>query len=121
MKKRDKITLVLSLAAFGASIYSLAAAAAYKPDIANSTPISNSSCESKESDRINEVSSEFFSVKIIKIYNGSVSVFEENSDIPIDILETNPDDLPEETVNQLNTGIKVTTQDEYLSYLEDFS
>lgn len=118
MKKKAKIMLIASIAAFTVSVYSLAAAAAYQPDSVNSTPSSPSSLESNYND---EISSEAFHPKIIKIYDGRVAVFEENSNTPIDILGVNVQDLPKTTINQLNEGIIVTTQDEYLSYLEDFS
>lgn len=117
MKKKAKIILMASIAAFIASVYSLAAAAAYQPDNANSP----SSVFSPEPNSEDAISSEAFRTKIIKIYNGQIAVFEENTDTPIDILGANVQDLPENTIKQLNEGITVTTQNQYLSYLEDFS
>lgn len=118
MKKKAKIILIASIAAFAASVYSLAAAAAYQPDGVDSSPTTVYSTESNYNEA---VSSEPFQTKIIKIYDGSIAVFEESSDTPIGLLGANIDDLPKDTVEQLNQGITATTQDEYLSYLEDFS
>lgn len=118
MRKKSTFMLVLSAAVFAASVYSLAAAAAYQPERNAATPVAVSSSQINPSRQNPE---ENFSPKIIKNYNGNVAVFEENEAAPIKILETQTDTLPLETAERLKNGITVFTHDEYLSYLEDFS
>lgn len=118
MRKKATFTLALSAAAFAASVYALAAAAAYQPEQNTATPATVSSSQSES---LSQSSEESFSPKIIKEYNGNVAVFEENQTTPIKILDTLTDTLPPETAEQLKEGITAFTRDEYLSYLEDFS
>lgn len=119
MRKKATFTLALSAAAFAASVYALAAAAAYQPDQNTATPAAVSSSQIESSSKISE--EESFSPKIIKEYNGNVAVFEENQAAPIKILDTQTNNLPPETAERLKKGITAFTRDEYLSYLEDFS
>lgn len=128
MKGNSKLFFAFSVVAFAASLCSLVSAAAYQPDSANSVPVENSSASSAVSTHsdVTEIttvpsSTQHFRVKIIKIHNGSIAVFEESSERPIEILGSNIEDLPEDTKNKLNIGIRAATEEEYLSYIEDFS
>lgn len=118
MKKANRM-LILSSAAFAVSIYLLAAAVAYQPNKGMAAPTTVSS--SDISSAAPSSSEEDFAPKVIKIHSGQITVFEENGSEPITVLDKCLDELPDETVQQLRSGIIVQTQDEYLSYLEDFS
>lgn len=116
MNKKSLFTLFLSFAAFSASVYSLASAAAYRPPTDHaSAPLS------AERPAVLSPSDEAFGIKVIKLYHGSVGVFTENSSIPDEILPTDLSVLPDDAVARLKKGIYVYSREEYLNYLEDFS
>lgn len=117
MNKKSKTLLVMSFAAFAASVYSLAAAAAYEPTAAAAVTETPRTAQTT----ISETTSPAFPPKILRLYNGQVAVFEEDADVPIQILPINIEALPQETLSRLKSGIYATTREEYLAYLEDFS
>lgn len=117
--KKSKLMLILSTAAFVSSVYMLASAVLYQPNQGIAAPAAVSSSEISASQPIS--SEEDFVTKIIKIRNGQIAVFEQGGDEPILVLDKSIAELPDETIKQLHTGIIVCTQDEYISYLEDFS
>ncbi|MGN0475674.1 MAG: hypothetical protein ACI4IJ_11345 [Acutalibacteraceae bacterium] len=117
--KKSKLMLIASSAAFAASVYLLAAAVLYQPNQGIAAPANISSSDMSSCLLVS--SEEAFTPKVIKIHDGKITVFEQGGGEPILILDKVTDELPDETVNQLQSGINVHTHDEYLSYLEDFS
>ncbi len=116
--KKSNIMLMSSIVAFAVSVYMLAAAVWYQPNQGIAAPTTVSSTD-VSSDSLE--SSDDFTPKIIKIHNGQIAVFEQGAPEPVATLNTIIDELPDETVKQLQLGITANTQDEYQSYLEDFS
>lgn len=117
--KKSKLMLIASSAAFAASVYLLAAAVLYQPKQSIAAPANVSSSDIGSSLPVS--SDEAFTPKVIKIHDGKITVFEQGRSEPILILDKVINELPDETVKQLQSGINVHTYDEYLSYLEDFS
>ena len=116
MNKKSLITLFLSFAAFSASVYSLASAAAYRPPVHQADlPLSSEQPISLSP------SDEDFGLRVIRLYHGGVGVFTGDSDIPDEVLSTDLSALPEDAVARLKKGIYVYSREEYLNYVEDFS
>ena len=117
--KKSKLMLILSSAAFAVSVYLLASAMLYQPDQGIAAPAAVSS--SDVSSLAPSSAEELFVTKVIKIRDGQIAVFEQGGNEPILVLDKSIAELPDETVKQLQARIVVYTQDEYISYLEDFS
>lgn len=124
MNKKAKITLLMSFAVFAASIYALAAAAAYQPRVVQPSPTvaAISSTDTAERDAPPEsVPDETYRTKVIKLYRGKVAVFEEGADVPVKLLPTDVDQLPDNAVERLKEGVYAYTAEQYQTYIEDFS
>ena len=123
--KTAKITLLLSLTAFAASVYSLAAAAAYAPAlpprrlpaVMSDTDMPAPSSVTSPSD----VSAPTFRTKLLRLYRGRVAVFEEDGETPVRLLPTDVEQLPSDAVERLRSGIYAYTAEQYRIYLEYFS
>ena len=116
MNKKALFPLFLSFAAFSASVYSLASAAAYRPPVNHAdAPLS------AQHPAILSPSDDGFRVKVIRLYNGSIGVFTGDADIPDEILPADLSALPADAVARLRKGIYVRSREEYLNYIEDFS
>ena len=116
MNKKSLFALILSFAAFSASVYSLASATAYRPP-AHDVPLTSSA----ERPVNLSPSDDGFRVKVIRLYNGSIGVFTGDADIPDEILPADLSALPADAVARLRKGIYVRSREEYLNYIEDFS
>lgn len=125
MNKRAKITLIAAFAAFAASVYTLAAAAAYQPGVVQPAPsVAVSSADAPaapEPTNPEAETDEPYRTKIIKLHNGRIAVFEEGSDIPVKLLPTDVSQLPDNAVERLRAGVYAYTAEQYQNYIEDFS
>ncbi len=124
MNKNAKITLVLSCAAFGASVYSLAAAAAYQPYGTVPTPppaVTVSATDATNPTSLPTTAPSPYRTRIIRLYRGKAAVFEEGSDVPVSFLPTDISQLPDDAVERLRAGVYAYTAEQYRNYVEDFS
>lgn len=58
---------------------------------------------------------------ILKDHNGKIAVFENGSNTPVEILDTDTASLPENDKNALKTGIRAASREELYRLIEDFS
>lgn len=125
MSKKAKITLLLSLTAFAASVYSLAAAAAYEPygsETPRSAAVSRSDLRGMETaEQDTDTTQTPYRTKILRLYRGKIAVFEEDADTPIRVLPTDVAQLPPDAIERLDMGIYAYTAEQYRNYVEDFS
>ncbi|MBQ5544821.1 MAG: hypothetical protein IIU00_04010 [Clostridia bacterium] len=124
--KTAKITLLLSLTAFAASVYSLAAAAAYAPALPPRplpAVMSDTDMPPRPADVVtpSDTSAPPFRTKLLRLYRGRIAVFEEDGTTPIRLLSTDVTQLPSDAVKRLRDGVYAYTADQYRNYLEDFS
>lgn len=126
MNKTTKITLILSFAAFAASVYSLAAAAAYQPDIVEPAPTitvshTDNTSSVQPDPQPSALSDDPYRTKIIRLQRDKIAVFEEDSNSPIKVLPTDISQLPENAIERLKQGVYAYTEEQYQNYIEDFS
>lgn len=57
----------------------------------------------------------------VKAYNGKIGVFIGNSTTPDQVIDVNPDTLPQSEAERLNQGIHVDTHDGLLTILENYT
>ena len=94
MEKKAKIIFIASCAAFAASVYALAGAAAYRPRVVQPAPTvkavspADTPVPDEPPESTPDASDEMYRTKIIKLYRGRVAVFEEGADTPVKLLPT---------------------------------
>lgn len=57
----------------------------------------------------------------VKSYNGKIGVFIGSSSTPDQVIDVNPDTLPQSEAERLNQGIHVDTHDALLTILENYT
>lgn len=57
----------------------------------------------------------------VKAYNGKIGVFIGDSTTPDQVIDVNPDTLPQSEAERLNQGIHVDTHDGLLTILENYT
>lgn len=125
MNQRAKLFFIASFAAFAASVYALAAAAAYRPTVVPPAPTAAAAVSPADTSapaaHPTAEAHEEYRTKIIRLYRGRVAVFEEGSETPVRLLPTDVDGLPANAVERLKEGVYAYTAEQYQNYVEDFS
>ena len=117
--KKNAVALFFVFAAFCASVYSLASAASYEPvPVRVNDRISDTDVTPEPSDPPEEAT---FQAKVIRLWHGKAAVFDVGAETPEQILPADTESLPDDVISRLSEGIFIYTQEQYISYIEDFS